>query len=186
MTVLALALALGLHAAQAAPEPDLIKPAWFDGRPVNMNVLLPARQGGAGPDAPAPERPDLTVYLTAPLREQPTQMSRVFTIPTEDGPKVLPPHDDVLARLVPRDDPADAMGYFVVPGPHAGSRVLVQTDPADSVIGAPLAYAVKHGDQWLELTSHRIIEAGVESGVLALIEFESGGLQWTTEIEPSG
>jgi len=175
-------LILGLAQSANATTPDIVVKAWYMSLPVKMNILLPQWQGGTGPNEPSPNVPDVTIYLVGHINATPrTQVERL--IPTPNGDMILPAHDDVTQRYVPEAVPSDAYGFFVVRGPNGTTNnVRTRAQPANSVVGAPLAYEIKIGTTWVKLDSNISIEYGLQAGLLSLISFSAGGngLNWTT------
>lgn len=150
--------------------------AWFAGLPVKLQVQIPTAYGGAAPNAPSDAHPDVVVYVTGATRTVAASAPEM-SVPTPNGPRVLPAHDDVLTRMIPSKRPADSIGYFVVPGPKAdASTVRTQPDPQNSWPGAPLVREIFVGTDWVRLTNHAIIEYGLAMGWLALEYFDYGGL----------
>lgn len=182
-------LSLSNFAQLGAPVGNKVVPGWYLGMPVVMHARMPALLGGDGPDAPSDEYPDLVVYLTGPVEKTAgTAPDRI--IPTPDGPKALPPHQDTITRLVREDEPYDALAFFVIPGPKADSgNTKVQPDPGNSVPGAPLVEEIRIGPAWVKLNSHVVIEYGIKAGLLAAKPFPIdiggyGGLMWHTMFDP--
>lgn len=157
---------------------------WYLGSPIRPAAIVPPAYGGDGPEAPAEDVPDLTVYLVGPVDgESPVGPS--IEIPTPDGEmRVLPPHQQTHDAIVDESTPYDAIGVFVVPGPSAtDADVRVADQPDGSVVGAPLATAVRIGPTWVKLSNHLAIEHGIARGLLATVPFEYGGLMWTTFVD---
>ncbi len=179
-------------AQQGQPEPRQASgsavPAWFLGMPV---YLKPGPSGEGTPRKPnkrAAESTDgiprMKVYLPAPVNQTAGNApSRV--IPTDDGMKVLPPHQDVFTELRSKAAPAIARAYFVLQGPKANdSNVHVQPDPGNSVPGGPLVYEMKIGHEWVKLNNHVAIEYGIREGLLTVKYFEDGGPMWGEFMDP--
>jgi hypothetical protein len=177
MTASAFVLIACAGAAMGAGDARTIeRSAWFAGLPVKLQVQIPKAHGGAAPNAPSDAHPDVLVYVTGATRTGAPSVPEM-TVPTPNGPRVLPAHDDVLTRMVPAKTPADSIGYFVVRGPKADeSTVRAQADPPNSWPGAPLAREIFVGTDWVRLTNHAIIEYGVAMGWLTLKYFDYGGL----------
>lgn len=176
MTAGALVMLALMTSAQASDARVLERDGWFAGLPVNIKVQIPKAHGGTGPNAPTDEHPDVIVYVTGATRAEGSSVAEM-SVPTPHGPRVLPAHDDVIARMVPATAPADAIAWFVVPGPKADdSTVRSQPDPAGSWPGAPLAREIFVGATWVKLTNHAVIEYGLAMGWLALKYFDYGGL----------
>jgi len=178
-------LSQGKAPAPAAEKPDLVRDGWYMGMPVHMNVLLPSNFGGRAPPAPTPGKPVIRVYITGPVRDDKAFTPETNTIPTPDGPRTLPPHDDTLTRLPPPDERPDGEGLFVAPGPNASPATVKARDaPKDSIVGAPLAYAIQVGGQWLPLNNHVVIEYGLRRGLLKTVSFGYGGSMWSSFVDP--
>lgn len=185
LLVFGFGLSYSAHAQLGAPAGNKVVPGWYLGMPVIMHAKMPALLGGDGPEAPSDKYPDLVVYLTGPAdKTAGTAPDRM--IPTPDGPKALPPHQDTVTQLVGKDDMHDALAYFVIPGPKANSsNTKVQPDPGNSVPGAPLVEEIRVGPVWVKLNSHVVIEYGIKAGLLATKPFPVdiggyGGLMWHT------
>lgn len=180
----AAAIALLSSGAIAQPATDKAVFGYYLGIPVFMNAQTPPVLGGHGPAKPSNAVPDLIVYVTAPTSKDETFHAPQRWIPTPQGRKYLPPHEDTLTRFVTESAPADALGYFVIAGPKASpDRVQVSadprvSDPASYLPGGPLARAIKVGEQWLPLNNHVVIEYGLRTGLLATRYFDYGGLMW--------
>lgn len=94
--------------------------------------------------------------------------------------KTLPLHADTLTELAPPGPPVDVIGYFVTRGPAAkDGEVLVRPDPKNSIVGAPLAYAIVVDGLELPLNNHVVIEYGLKRGLLKATYFDYGGSLWT-------
>lgn len=175
--------ALAMNAASANDQRTLTRVGWFAGLPVNMQVQIPKAHGGSAPDAPSDAHPDVVVYVTGATRTG-APGAPEMTVPTPQGPRVLPAHDDVITRMVPAKQPADAIAYFVVPGPKADeSNVRSQADSANSWPGAPLVREIFVGTDWVKLTNHAIVEYGLAMGWLTLEYFDYGGLVTTRYLD---
>lgn len=149
-----------------------------------MDVELPKAAGGRAPNAPSATYEDITTFVTGPTSTA-TPLQPVITVPTPDGPKVLPRHEDVVTRMVPGSSPAEAIAYFVVVGPDGNdSNTRWQADPANSWPGAPLAQEIFVGTDWVKLNNHAVIEYGLAMGWLALRPFMYGGLITTRYVDP--
>jgi hypothetical protein len=177
---LALAMAGSAGAKTDHASPDRAVFGWVLGLPVYLFARAPARIGGEGPDSPSPDVPDVTVYLIAPINDTSPHGPPVPDIVTAHGRGALPPHMDVLDRHILEANPHDAIGVFVVPGPKASAaNVRTRPAPPNSLAGAPMAYEIKIGDVWAPLTSHAVIQYGIEAGLLATKDFDYGGLMWS-------
>ncbi len=181
--VLAALVLLGSAPMPAAASPgktDRAVPGWYLGLPVQLNAIVPPAYGGEGPEAPSESVPDMRVMLAAPVRtDLPHAPDRM--IPYRGSERLLPAHMNTIEFFPTAQCPHDALGYFVVAGPEATAdtvRVRDIADPAESVPGSALAYAIRISFVWVELTSHVVIDAGVAMGLLALVPFEYGGLMW--------
>src|SRR6056297_476468 len=101
------------------PAPDRFIYAWHLGMPMRPMAITPAAYGGEGPDAPADDIADVTVYLVGPTDER-NPVGPEREIPGPDGGLVvLPPHEQVHDQVVDASDPHDAIGVFVTAGPTA-------------------------------------------------------------------
>lgn len=176
--------------AQRSGRADKAVFGYYLGLPIQLFAEAPPFLGGTGPAAPSRGTPDLVVYLTAPTSEG-NYTAPSAMIPTPQGRRWLPPHEDTLARFVTEEERADALGYFIIAGPRATpERVRVTTDPnqPDTSLyasGAPLAREIKVGEQWLPLNSHVVIEYGLRNGLLAAKYFDYGGLMWARAMDPT-
>jgi len=173
-------------AAPALPDtPDIARQAWYLGLPVQMNVLLSSTKGGHGPAAASDDYPDLKVYLTAPVMESGAIADHIQSVPTPQGMKALPLHDDTLAGWATLEQRADTIGYLVGRGPKATKRnVRTRKNPPNSLFDIELASAIKVGGIWTKLNSHHVIDYGIAHGLLEAHYFDYGGVQWHTEINP--
>lgn len=150
---------------------DVQRNAWFAGRVVQQFGWLPP-PAGSGPTEPSPDRPDVTVYLIGHVN--PTPFAPGGPLP---GGGSVPDHDHTWTQYTVAV--SDAFGHFVVPGPNAtAGTVRTRPMPPGSIAGAPLAYAIKLGDQWYDLTSAPIILQGVDRGLLRTVDAGFGGAGW--------
>lgn len=173
-------------ATPPAPEgPDRMVYGWYLGMPVRPTAIVPPAYGGTGPEAPADDVPDLTVYLVGPVDDTSPAAPARENIPTPQGPRNLPAHQQTHDLLATPDQPHDAIGTFVVPGPEATPETVhTREAPANSVVGAPLAYEILVGDVWTKLNNHVVIQYGLDGGLLELVPFEYGGLMWQSFDDP--
>lgn len=161
-------------------DPDKVVYGWYLGVPVRPNAVVPALYGGTGPSEPADDVPDLMVYLVGPVDEVSPFGPPRENIPTADGPKNLPPHQQVLNGFVSENDKHDAMGVFIIPGPQATEEnVHARQEVENSVARGPLAYEILVNGEWVKLDSFTTIEYGLATGQLEAVPFEFGGLMWT-------
>ncbi len=183
--VLSVALAT-VGFAQADPTArayDINRPAWHDGEIVQVFARVPLP--GSGLSA-SPERPDEKVYLIGNAFDL-TPFSADLPLPNQAG--VAPAHDDVLISRSTQDAPVDGFGRWVIAGKRAVTdsqrgdwNVRLREMPARSIVGQPLAYAVRLDDQWLMLTDARVIERALAAELIATIDkgVEGfGGIGWT-------
>lgn len=149
---------------------DVTRPAWFAGFQVQQFAQIPA-PFGSGPPAPSPERRDVTVYLVGNVGQPFSPEQRI-----PNGP-VIPAHDDVWSRYPFAI--IDGFGQWVVPGPGAtAATVRTRPQPDGSIVGAPLAYAIKIGRHWQNLTSGLAVSYGLRTGQLDLVDAGYGGGGW--------
>ncbi len=176
---------------QQPPVRDTAIPAWFLGIPV---YLKPGPSGAEttphiprkGPDNPTDGIPRMRVYLVAPVNKT-AGNAPTRTVPTENGDKILRPHQDVLTELRSAANPAIGRAYFVLPGPKANdSNVHVQPEPnpASSLPGGPLVYEIKMGHEWVKLSNYVAIEYGIKEGLLTTKYHEDGGPMWGEFMDP--
>jgi|GEM_PF-2685424 len=171
--------------AQVPATPDFLRGAWFLGRPITMNVLLPSYQGGSGPAGPSDARPDLTVYVHGPIDESRPFSDKLFKVPTPKGERTLPLHENTLTRMVAADEDIDVIGHFVTPGPKAtADTVHSRAAPADTAADGPLVYEIKLDGAWKLINSHLVIQRGLSLGLVKATAFDYGGQMWTTEGAP--
>lgn len=150
---------------------DEHRDAWFGGYLVDHYAQIPA-PAGTGPSAPSPDRPDQTIYLVGNVTSTP--FAPGFPIP---GVGYMPDHDHVWpnwpATIV------DGYGQLVIPGPNAtAATVKTRPMPEGSLAGAPLAYSIKLGGSWFNLTSGQVIQLGLNCGLLATTDIGWGGVGW--------
>ncbi|MCC5868008.1 MAG: hypothetical protein JJU27_05810 [Gammaproteobacteria bacterium] len=180
LVALALLASAQMPASAAPGKTDRAVPGWHLGLPVQLNAIVPPAYGGDGPEGPSDSVPDMRVMLTSPVRSDlPHAPDRM--IPYRGKERLLPAHMNTIEFFPKAQCPHDALGYFVVAGPEATAdtvRVRDIDDPADSAPGSALAYAIRIGFVWVELTSHVVIDAGVAMRLLELVPFEYGGLMW--------
>ena len=150
---------------------DISHPAWFAGSLVSNFVQIPNPTEPSSL-APSPTRPDTNLYLIGNIGSTPLDPEQ--TIP--DG-SVVPDHD-VVWSVYPTTI-YNGFGYWVVPGSMATSdTVRTRPQPADSLVGAPLAYQIRFGQHWVDLNNAAIILIGVQTGQLRLVELGYGGAGW--------
>ncbi len=96
-------------------------------------------------------------------------------------PMIMPGHQAVVTCLNTPEAPTLGIAYAVLPGPKA-SKHNVRSDamPEHSIIGAPLANAIRIGPTWLPLTNHRVIEWGLHKDLLRLRFFGASPIGWYT------
>ncbi|GAA4038543.1 hypothetical protein [Nonomuraea soli] len=179
LAALALAVTLGVTAAPAQACPpgnpgctfDEHRNGWFGGYVVDHYAQIPA-PFGSGPGAPAPERPDMTIYLVGNVTDTP--FAPGLPIP---GVGYMPDHDHVWPSWTLSI--VDGYGKMIIPGPNAtAGNVKTRPMPEGSLAGAPLAYSVKLGHAWFPLTSGQIIQLGLDAGLLATTDIGWGGVGW--------
>ena len=179
-----------LARGKPTPEYDVNKPAWFNGLVVETYARIPTPGSGL---EPSPQRPDVTAYLVGNIYDV-TPFGGEQVIPLPPGPNTppfltVPAHDDVFSRWSPRARPADAFGFWVVPGQAAitadgdpNQNVKVRSEPSFSIAGGPLAYAVKLRGRWQFLTAARVVERAIDEGLLQAIpsgpDGGFGGVGW--------
>lgn len=99
--------------------------------------------------------------------------------------RVLPAHQITLTTMGD-ETPTKTIGYWVMPGSKSNeANVRVQPNPPKSLLDAPLAVAIRVGDEWLKLDNHVIIEYGVHTGVLELQYFSTAGHMRATFMQPT-
>jgi len=190
------AAALGGSFAGAGEAFDLSKKVWFEGRTVDVFVMIPSAAGGSGPDGPSPRHPDVDVYLVGAISETEPygpQARRPAIDPATGTPLldehgrpraqiVIPAHDDVFSQFAAAAEPADTFGHWVVPGPRASdATVRTRSMPADSLAGAPLVWSIRLDGEWRPLIDAAVIEEGIARGLLKLAFSNWGGVAWLDE-----
>lgn len=191
-----LTVALAVGAEGGGSGWDLSKRVWFHGEVHDVFVLIPALAGGSGPMVPSDEATDVDVYLVGeidPADPFGSEMKRPAVNP-ETGAQILgpdgqvlehiviPAHDDTFSARPSRAAPGDTRGLWVVAGGNATpDTVKLRPMPAASLAGAPLAWAVRLDGDWHPLTDHRVVERGLEAGLLRLEFSNWGGLAWLEE-----
>lgn len=172
--VSAIMLSSMAHAADQPPHSGprgLAVPAHYMG----MLVIV---QGGP-PPADAEEVP---AYITGVLN---TSGGFHDHHKVQGSDRVLPAHQITLTRMS-SERPTKTLGYWVIPGPLATPEtVRVQANPERSLLDAPLATALRIGNEWLPLDSHVVIEYGIATGQLALRYFSQGGSMTATWMQPT-
>lgn len=150
---------------------DLSKPSWFAGSQVTQFAQIPNPTEPSSL-APSPDRPDTDIYLVGNIGSTPFEPERAIP----NGP-VIPGHDDVWPVYTVTI--YDGFGYWVVPGLSASTdTVRTRPQPVDSLAGAPLAYQIRLGQDWLNLNDATVIKDGVQTGQLRLVDVGYGGAGW--------
>ncbi|MDX6742416.1 hypothetical protein [Actinocorallia sp. A-T 12471] len=177
LTALASLVAVSATPAFACPPgaPSCVydehRDAWFGGYVVDHFAQIPAPMG-SGPSGPEPERPDQTIYLVGNVTATP--FAPGLPIP---GVGYMPDHDHVWSTWP--TGIVDGYGQMVIPGPNAtAANVKTRPMPEGSLAGAPLAYSIKLGFTWFDLTSSQVIELGLAGGQLATFDIGWGGVGW--------
>lgn len=182
VTVL-LACAAARAQAPQVPPPDHVVPAWYLGMPVMMRAFelgspIMREEQVPGDSDPWKQRIGYIVGVAdASIGASPRQR-----IALPDGRTiVIPPHQGVLPCLATPASPVFGIAYSVLPGPAASAHdVRADPMPEGSVIGGPLANAIRIGPTWVPLTSHEVIEYGLHKGLLRLRFFGANPVHWAT------
>ncbi len=149
---------------------DLSYPSWFAGNQVTEFVKIPNPTEPSSL-APSPTRPDTDIYLVGNIG---TPFVPERAIP--NGP-VIPNHDNVWSEYTATI--YDGFGYWVVPGLTASTdTVRTRPQPVNSLAGAPLAYQIRLGQDWVNLNDATVIKGGVQTGQLRLVDVGYGGAGW--------
>lgn len=150
---------------------NIAHPAWFAGSQVSEFVQTP-NPTEPSTLTPSPSRPDTNLYLVGNIGSIPLNPEQ--TIP---GGAVVPDHD-VVWPIYPQTI-YNGFGYWVVPGPSASTdSVRTRTEPANSLAGAPLAYQIRLGQDWVDLNNADLIKSEVQTNQLRLVELGYGGAGW--------
>lgn len=150
---------------------DISRPAWFAGSEVIQFAQMPNPTEPSSL-APSPTRPDTDIYLVGNIGSTPFSVEQA--IPSG---LVVPEHDDVWSVYTATI--YDGFGYWVVPGLMASTdTVRTRPQPVGSLAGAPLAYQIRLGQDWVDLNNADTILYGVQVGQLRLVELGFGGAGW--------
>ena len=156
---------------------NLSNPSWFAGSQVTAFAQIP---NPAEPSSlvPSPTRPDTDIYLVGNIGSTPFVSEQ--TIPNG---LVIPEHDNVWS--VYTETIYNAFGSWVVPGLTASTdTVRTRPQPAGSLAGAPLAYQIRLGQDWVNLNDAAVIKDGVQTGQLRLVDIGFGGAGWFIHTSP--
>lgn len=150
---------------------DISHQGWFAGSQVTQFAQIPNPTNPSSL-APSPARPDTNIYLVGNIGLDPFSAEQVIP-----GGSVVPGHDDVWPIFT--DTIYDGFGYWVVPDLGASSdTVRTRPQPTNSLAGAPLAYQIHIGQDWVNLNNSAAILYGVQIGQLRLVELGFGGAGW--------
>lgn len=170
--------------ADARPPPaDHVVPVWYLGVPVVWRSFEIGK--GYMTEAEIPAKlpwPQHISYIVG-VADLSIGASPHQSIPAGPGGSMvtMPGHQAVITCMGTPDRPVLGVAYAVLPGPSATVHNL-RSDvmPDGSLVGAPLATAVRIGPSWVPLTSHVPIEWGLRMDVLRLRFFGANPTGWAT------
>lgn len=173
-----------LAAPSSVPPPDHVVPVWYRGLPVVFRSfeLAPGVGYMREEDVPVETRWNQTISYIVGVVDTAIGESPYRRIHLPGGREVvMPGHQAVITCLGTPGAPLLGVAYSVVPAPQA-SALDVRSDPMpeDSVIGAPLATAIRLGPAWVNLDNHVAVELGLRLGLLKLAFFGANPVGWAT------